>query len=58
MLEVFESDFELIENKDADWSDIPITVGPAEVHNGEFVDDYRFALEKCRQSGACFTQSD
>ncbi len=44
LLEVFDEDFELIENKDADWPDIPITVGLPKIWKGEIVNDYRFMV--------------
>ena len=42
MIEVFNEDFEIIENKNTDWPDIPITVGLPKVLNGKIVNDYRF----------------
>ncbi len=42
LLEVFAEDFEINESKDADWPDIPITVGLPVVCNGKIVNDYRF----------------
>jgi len=42
LLEVFADDFELIENKNADWPDIPITVGLPTVMDGKIVNDYRY----------------
>ena len=44
ILDVFADDFEIIENKDADWPDIPITVGLPKVLNGKIVNDYRFMV--------------
>ena len=34
--------YEIDESKQADWPDIPITVGLPRVHNGQIVDDWRF----------------
>ena len=40
--EQFNELYDIDEAKEADWPDIPITVGLPKVHNGKIVDDWRF----------------
>jgi len=41
-MEAFWDMFELQENKEADWPDIPITVALPKIHKGKIISDWRF----------------